>query len=212
MQKYKAVIKIILTQNLIEKFRKLFEFFQWKNSDYLEYTPQFVKQKCFKKYGIANADWVETGTFLGTSTHYLSLRSPHVYSIEPGIELYKKACNRFKGRNVTLFNDVSENVLPALLPTLSGNLNFWLDGHYSGGVTFKGNKVCPIEDELNSIEVNFDNFKKLSILIDDVRCFLSSSSEYSDYPSINYIVDWARRFNMQWTIEHNIFIMQKDGD
>jgi len=207
MKKIKLLLTKILPQSLIEMLRKPLSLYQWKNRDYLESAPQFVKEKVFKKYGLANSDWVETGTFLGTSTHYLSKRFPHVYSIEPEIKLYKAACNRFKGRNVTLFNDVSENVLPRLLPTLSGNLNFWLDGHYSEEFTFKGNKVCPIENELNSIEVNFYNFKKLSILIDDVRCFLSSSS---DYPSIDYLVDWARRFKMHWTIEHDIFIMQKD--
>jgi hypothetical protein len=202
--------KFCFRSSFIETLRKPLQLYRWINSDYQEYTPQFVKEKVFKNYCIANSDWVETGTFLGSSTQYFSKRSPHVYSIEPEIKLYEAACNRFKGRNVTLFNDISENVLPILLPTLSGNLNFWLDGHYSGGGTFKGNKDCPIKDELNAIAVNFDNFKKLSILIDDVRCFLSSSSEYSHYPSIDYLVDFARRFNMRWRVECDIFIMQKN--
>jgi hypothetical protein len=141
-------------------------------------------------------------------TYYLSKKYPHIYSIEPNVEFYKEALNIFKGSNVTLFNNVSENTLPTLLPTLKGNLNFWLDGHYSGGETFKGNKECPIKDELNSIEVNFDNFEKISIFIDDVRLFLSSAN---DYPSIDYLVDWSRRLNMRWRIEHDIFIIQKNN-
>ena len=119
------------------------------------------------------------------------------------------ACKRFKGKNVSLFNDVSENIFPSLLPKLSGNINFWLDGHYSAGVTFKGEKDCPVEDELIAIEQNLNNFNKISILIDDVRCFLPNNSSYSDYPSIDYLVDWARRMNFHWRIEHDIFIMQK---
>ena len=63
--------------------------------------------------------------------------------------------------------------------------------------------------ELSAIENNFSNFDKLSILIDDVRCFLPSNVDYSDYPSIDYLVDWARRMNVCWRIEHDIFIMQK---
>ena len=145
---------------------------------------------------------------MGDTTHYLSKKYPHIYSIEPKVEFYKAAINRFKSQNVTLFNDVSENVFPILLPTLKDNLNFWLDGHYSGGETFKGNKQCSIKDELNCIEVNFHNFPKISIFIDDVRLFLSSAN---DYPTIDYLVDWSRRLNMKWKIEHDIFIIQKNN-
>ena len=96
------------------------------------------------------------------------------------------------------------------MPKLSGDINFWLDGHYSAGKTFKGEKDCPIEDELNAIEENLENFAKISILIDDIRLFLPKSSNYSDYHSIDYLIDWARRLNMRWRIEHDIFIIQKD--
>ena len=181
----------------------------WKKRGYLESSPQLVKQSVFLKYGLDDAVWVETGTFLGTTTKYLSEFFPHVYSIEPEPKLYSSACKRFEGKNVTLFNDVSENVFPSLLPTLSGNINFWLDGHYSAGITFKGEKDCPVEDELSAIELNFSNFDKLTILIDDVRCFLPVNDTYAEYPSVDYLVDWARRMNLQWRIEHDIFIMQK---
>ena len=50
-------------------------------------------------------------------------------------------------------------VLPKLLPNLSGDINFWLDGHYSSGLTFKGDQECPIKDELDQIG---NNLKRLS--------------------------------------------------
>ena len=194
----------------------ILEFYQtqrgiadWKKRGFLENSPQLVKENVFLKYGIKNAAWIETGTYLGTTTKYLSNLFPHVYSIEPEPMLYASACKRFEGKNVTLFNEVSENVFPSLLPKLTGNINFWLDGHYSAGITFKGVKDCPVKDELSAIENNFSNFDKLSILIDDVRCFLPSNVDYSDYPSIDYLVDWARRMNLCWRIEHDIFIIQK---
>lgn len=195
-----AVVEFIQTQRSMS---------EWRKKDFLDNSPQFVKQKVFLKYGIKDAVWVETGTYLGTTTNYLSGLFPHVYSVEPEAKLYEAAYKRFKGRNVSLLNDVSENVFPSLLPKLSGNINFWLDGHYSAGITFKGEKDCPVEDELIAIEQNCDNFNKISILIDDVRCFLPNNSLYTDYPSIDYLVDWARRMNFQWRIEHDIFIMQK---
>ena len=205
----KNLLKKILPTGLLELVRQRRDFYAWKQRGYLENSPQKVKQNVFLKYGIEGANWVETGTYLGTTTQYLSNLSHHVYSIEPEQNLYSDARKRFEGRNVTLFNDTSENVLPSLLPKLNGNINFWLDGHYSAGVTFKGDKDCPVEDELSAIEANFDNFEKISIIIDDVRCFLPSESEYSDYPSIDYLVDWARKMNMIWRIEHDIFIMQR---
>ena len=183
---------------------------KWKQREYSGNTPQFVKELIFVKYAIDGSNWVETGTYKGTTTNFLGNRFPHVYTIEPAQNLYNAACKRFNGRNITLFNNVSEKIFPILLPKLSGDINFWLDGHYSAGKTFKGEKDCPIEDELNAIEENLENFAKISILIDDIRLFLPKSSNYSDYPSIDYLVNWARRLNMRWRIEHDIFIIQKD--
>lgn len=206
LKQIKKLLKKILPDNLIESIRRQREFKYWEKRNYLENAPQFIKELVLEKYSIKNANWIETGTFRGETTKYLSKRYPLIYSIEPDVEFYKVALNRFKNQNVKLFNDISENIFPILLPTLKDNLNFWLDGHYSGGGTFKGNKECPIIDELNAIEVNFNNFEKISIFIDDVRLFLSSAN---DYPSIDYLVNWSRRLNMSWRIEHDIFIIQK---
>ena len=205
----KLFIKAILPKQLIKKFETYRIIKKWGKKNFLEHSPQMIKEFVFEKYGIDNAPWVETGTFQGKTTNFLKERYPHVYTIEPEIKLYKDALKRFIGKNVTLYNDVSENVLPNLLKKLSGDVNFWLDGHYSEGITFKGDKDCPVEDELNIIEANLNNFNKITILIDDVRCFLPENSVYPDYPSIDYLVDWSRRFNMSWRIEHDIFIMQK---
>ena len=205
----KKLLKKLLPQTILEFYQTQRGIADWKKRGFLENSPQLVKENVFLKYGIKNAAWIETGTYLGTTTKYLSNLFPHVYSIEPEPMLYASACKRFEGKNVTLFNEVSENVFPSLLPKLTGNINFWLDGHYSAGITFKGVKDCPVEDELSAIENNFSNFDKLSILIDDVRCFLPSNVDYSDYPSIDYLVDWARRMNLCWRIEHDIFIIQK---
>jgi methionine synthase I (cobalamin-dependent) len=35
-------------------------------------TPQLVKELIFMKYAIDGADWVETGTYKGTTTNFLS--------------------------------------------------------------------------------------------------------------------------------------------
>ena len=206
---FKLLIKKFLPKQLI-KFALYYRIVKkWGKRNFLEHSPQLIKEFVFEKYGVVNAPWIETGTFLGKTTNFLKERYPHLYTIEPEVSLYNNALERFNGGNVTLYNDISENVLPKLLKNLSGNLNFWLDGHYSEGITFKGKKNCPVEDELNAIEINLSNFNQITILIYDVRCFLPQNTRYSNYPSINYLVDWARRLNMSWRIENDIFIIQK---
>ena len=202
-------MRILLLQ--LTNFIKFYHIIKhWGKNNYLESAPQFIKEFVFEKYGVTDAPWVESGTYLGKTTNFLRKRYPHVYSIEPEFKLYNAASKRFNEKNVTLYNDISENVFPKLLKNLYGDVNFWLDGHYSEGITFKGEKDCPVENELNAIEINWNNFKKVTILVDDVRCFLPNNSLYSDYPSIDYLVDWARKFKMSWRIEFDIFIMQKD--
>lgn len=204
----RSVLKKVLPVTTVEYIRAMRAMSAWKSRGYLDNAPQFVKERIFIKYGIPHTQWVETGTYLGTTTDFLEKNFSKVYSIEPSAELYRNAVARFKGRHVKLLNGTSETVLPDLLRELSGDCNFWLDGHYSAGITFKGDVDCPVEDELSAIENNLERFSKISILIDDVRCFVSSSSSSTGYPSIDSLVDWARRNHFHWRIEQDIFIIR----
>ena len=205
----KRLLKTHLPDRVVEAYMHRRAIRDWRKRDFLENAPQFVKEKVFLKYGISDTPWVETGTFTGTTTRFLSSRFPFVYSIEPETGLYGLAVAKFKqGRrdNVELFNGVSEDVLPELLPSLEGDINFWLDGHYSHGETYKGATDCPVEMELESIRQQLPRFSRVAILIDDVRCFLAG---LEDFPSIDYLVDWARGHQFSWCIEHDIFIMRR---
>lgn len=207
----KSFFGTVQPRSLVHSRRTRKALRKWAERGYLDNAPQIVKESVFLNYGIPGAAWVETGTFRGDTTEFLRKRFSHVYSIEPGEDLFRAASARFQGVNVTLFNDVSEKVFPELLPTLSGDLNFWLDGHYSAGSTFQGSKDCPVEDELAAIEKALPNLSRVTVLIDDVRCFLASNSRYPDYPTLDYLVDWARKHDFEWRIEHDIFIMQNSG-
>jgi hypothetical protein len=204
----KSVIKKLLPKKLRKFLVELSQLRQWRARGYLENAPQLVKQNLFVKYGVPQAQWVETGTYLGETTDFLSKNYSFVYSIEPEKNLFKNAMKKFLNKNIELFNDVSEDVMPSLLPGLSGDINFWLDGHYSAGFTFQGNKDCPVEEELIAIKNNLLNFSKVAILIDDVRCFLPTNTSHSDYPSIDFLVDWARANNFNWRVEQDVFIMK----
>ena len=108
--------------------------------------------------------------------------------------------------NVEVLNGTSESVFPALLPKITGDVNFWLDGHYSAGRTFKGAKDTPIAEELDCIVHNKGQFGKIVICVDDVRCFNPKLEGFEGYPPLDFLVDWARQNGFNWEIEHDIFI------
>jgi hypothetical protein len=189
------------TDNEVNRYK------DWEDREFGVPSPSFVKHKVLMRNGLRDATWVETGTFLGDTTCVLSKVVKMVYSIEPEPALFLKAEQRFRGTdNVKIINGLSEEVLPKLVPTLSGNVCFWLDGHFSAGITFKGPQDTPIIDELSVIGNHIEKVGKLVVMIDDVRCFDPTSPEFSGYPPVDLLVDWARKHNLKWHIEHDIFI------
>lgn len=153
---------------------------------------------------------METGTYLGDTTSMLAKISNQVYSIEPEKNLYANAIKRFaKIGNVKIINGTSEVVFPGLLPKISGDVNFWLDGHFSGGITFQGKLDTPILEELRQISENLPHYSNVAVMVDDVRCFNPTVPEYANYPSIDSLVDWAHLNGFEWHIEHDIFVAIK---
>lgn len=182
----------------------------WRRRGFSSPSPFFVKHACLLRNGIPNATWVETGTYLGQTTQFLSSHAKMVYSIEPETRLFAEAKKRFAlTPNIELINGLSEDILPELLPRLNGNVNFWLDGHYSSGVTFRGPQDTPILDELKCISHNMHRFDEFCVLIDDVRCFNPSLGEYSSYPALGELVNWAATNGLHWGIEQDIFFASR---
>ena len=220
----KKNLKILLPEFIINLYRNINSFVSWKNRQYLDNAPQYIKQKVFLKHSKPENTWVETGTHLGVTTNFLSKNFTEVHSIEPGDELFLKACKKFdcvpvnneieiksfksNFKKIFLYNGTSEKIFPQLLPKLKGNISFWLDGHYSGLNTFLGERHSPIKEELDAIEKNLKNFNDVNILIDDARAFVPSDDSNNPDPNINFFVDWAKRNNFFWKIEYDIFIMK----
>lgn len=121
---------------------------------------------------------VETGTYLGDTLYALYDEFNDLYSIELSSHFYNKAKKRFKSyAKIHLIEGDSGTELHKLIPKLKAPALFWLDGHYSGGLTAKGDKECPIFEELNAIFVS--PILHL-IVIDDARIFTGQG----DYPTI----------------------------
>ncbi|MFH1308702.1 MAG: hypothetical protein ABIH51_01680 [Patescibacteria group bacterium] len=123
---------------------------------------------------------IETGTYLGDMVWGTKDVFSHIYSIELSDELYKKAEKRFSSFNhINILKGDSGKVLPQILKRVNEPCIFWLDGHYSGGITVKGRKHTPILDELNHILNHCINGHV--IIIDDARDYVG----LNDYPTVD---------------------------
>ena len=186
------------------------DFLNWYKQDFRMSPPKLISWSVMRRWGYSDAIWVESGTFKGDTTNFLANYNKKVHSIEPHSELYMSAKKRFSGRkNIELYNGASEDVFPRLVPKLSGKVCFWLDGHFSGPLTFQAAANCPIETELKTISKNIGKFSDLVVLIDDLRRFAPGKDRYEDYPSLDSLIDWARDHNLNWNIESDILIMWK---
>lgn len=184
----------------------LYEPFLWVKGNFAPPSPFFVKKKVLLRHAAKKGVWIETGTYLGDTSNFLSKNFSHVYTMEPSEELYLICKSRFqKESKVTVIHGSSEDVMRPLLKSLRGDVNFWLDGHFSSGKTFQGEINTPIEKELAFIKEIMKNFTKIVIFIDDVREF----GRAKDYPSLDFLVAWSKENGFFWSIEHDIFIATK---
>lgn len=138
---------------------------------------------------------IETGTYLGDMVFAMKKYFNRIYSIEIDNDLYLIAKNRFKNqKNVKILNGDSGVLLGNIIKELNEPVIFWLDGHYSGGITAKGKKITPIMEELNHIlNSNID----YAILIDDARCFNGEN----DYPTLKEVTEFIKSRNRNYDIE-----------
>jgi hypothetical protein len=171
-------------------------------------APQRVKWAVLERYGAGCDVWVETGTFVGDTTRFLADRSARVISIEPSPDLARAAAARFADDpHVTILEGLSETELPKVLGTLQGgSISFWLDGHFSEGITHQGPTDTPIREELAAVAEHVDSFARVVVLVDDVRCFDPSDPSFSHYPDRSWLVSWADQHHLNWNIEHDIFV------
>jgi hypothetical protein len=208
----KTSILNFLPLGVIETGRSARSVIDWVRRGCVGYAPQFVKQNVLMKHCVPGAPWVETGTYIGTTTKFLSTHAPRVHSIEPANVLYENALKRFRGTNVQMYHGTSEEVLPRLLPELRGPLCFWLDGHYSAGLTYKSAKESPLLEELASIRANLSQLGSVAVFIDDIRsCVPPDGQRDSGYPALDELVAWARDNGFTWQIEQDIMIMNRVG-
>lgn len=147
---------------------------------------------------------VETGTFRGDTPWYFRRDFAQIHSVEVEPTLAAIAQVRFRHQpHVEIHVGDSADLLGRLCPMLDRPVIFWLDGHYSGGITGRGQKECPIWEELDAI---FTGMRvPFIILIDDARCFGTDIQ----YPTLDelrvYLLD--RRPDYSCIVENDIITL-----
>lgn len=155
---------------------------EWVSSNKIGPAPHILKQRVVKEYArkYKISTFVETGTFLGEMVFAVKNDFDKIYSIELGQDLFQNAKKRFiNQKNITILQGDSGEVIRQVLTQVHEPCLFWLDGHYSAGITAKGSKDTPISNELLHI-FSHPFADKHIILIDDARLFTGEN----DYPTI----------------------------
>jgi len=157
---------------------------------------------CAQRLKIKNL--IETGTYLGETVLAIKGYFQKIYSIELGKDLYLLAKKTFHDdKNVEIIYGDSAKVLPEIVKKIYKPYVFWLDAHFSEGITTKGATKTPILQELKSILKN--KIKNHVILVDDARLFTGNN----DYPTIKEVKTLVKEFlpKHKINIESDIIII-----
>ena len=203
-----ATITVInLLKNILKKtpiypflfrFKKTKIINNWKKMGKPIPPPHLIKQETVKEYAykFSTEIFIETGTYHGAMILGIKRFFNQIYSIELDKDLYLKAKKLFKKYdNIHILQGDSSKVFPELLDKIRKPCLFWLDAHYSGSVTAKGNLNTPIIIELKSIFSH--KIKDHVILIDDARCFTGQE----DYPTIIALKEFVMENQSDWAFE-----------
>jgi len=158
--------------------------------------PHAVKLMVIRKYAkkFSIKIFIETGTDDGATVASVKNIFNKIYSIELSIVLYARAKDKFsKDSRISIIHGDSSKELPKVLKNISEPCLFWIDAHYSAGISAKGKINTPAWQELQHILKH--PTKGHVILIDDARKFTGKN----DYPSIQevqnlvfeYLPDWS---------------------
>lgn len=182
----------------MQALRDLYHLGRWNLGGQPVPPPHIFKQRTIanhqKRFGIRIL--VETGTYRGEMVKAMLTRFEEIYSIELSPELCARAKEMFAAhKHVHILEGDSAAVLPNILAEVNEPCLFWLDGHFSGGVTAQADVDYPILEELDCIARR--GTKDNVILIDDARLFVDSPNA----PSEAEVYERLKRIDPEYIIE-----------
>lgn len=199
----KQALKKTLPDDVIKFRRDLEARRAWEKQGRPPPPPHIVKEELIRNYAqkFNTHVLIETGTYLGDMVHAMKKTFSRIVSFELDQQLAAQARTRFAAdSHIEIIQGDSGRLLGDLLKTIAEPCLFWLDGHYSGGITAKGSLETPIKNELNFILAH--PVEDHVILIDDARCFTGEN----DYPTIDElqsVVNEQKR-KRKFSVEHDV--------
>jgi len=158
--------------------------------------------------------FVETGTFKGGTIFKMEKIFQELHTIEIKHEFYLNVKNQYNGDKINFYLGDSSKVLNEIIKKLNNNCVFFLDGHFSSGNTGKGEKDCPLIEELNII---INNFKyDCIIIIDDCNLFGKGPSDgsckenWENITEKNILKVVNKRLDKMYYLSSNDLINKKD--
>jgi len=207
----KIFTKINMLKKLkdITKRNKIFKEFEWFFFTKIkpEGGPQSTKDKQKIIIKIAQKErirnFIETGTYIGETVKSVLPFFDNIYTIEINRKLYLYNKKKFrKNKNVRVILGNSYKRLQEILPKINEPSIFWLDAHYSGGITSKSDGLTPIKKELKTILKFWKN--NSVVLIDDARLFCGKYG----YPDIQWIRSIFKNKKVNIKIENDVIIIK----
>jgi hypothetical protein len=128
--------------------------------------------------------FVETGTYRGETTLALRQVVDRCVTVALDPALYERARTEFAGIEALLGD--SGELIPRLLAILNQPALSWLDAHYSGAGTGRGEQDSPI---LRELAILGHHVKEQIVIVDDARDFIGSNG----YPTIRDLTRFAER-------------------
>jgi hypothetical protein len=180
-------------RQLRKKYRR------WEKAGAIPPLPNWGKQQVVRSYAerFAPSVFVETGTYKGKMVYAMMPYVKTIYSIELDQAHFANARKRFAGyENIHILQGQSGQVLPEVLAEIREPCLFWLDAHWSGGSTAKGELETPIMQEMRCILAHPLAARHV-VLIDDARCFTGQN----DYPSLEALEAGIRAGHSDWAFE-----------
>ena len=148
---------------------------------------------CARRFGLRL--FIETGTLHGDMVEATRDAFEHVWSIELDEALWKAAVERFRAYpQVSIVHGDSATALPEIVRDQAQPILYWLDGHWSGGVTARGSLDTPLLAELTTILARGN--ANDAVLIDDARLFGTG-----DYPSLKQVAGMVAARQPTWKVE-----------
>ena len=169
--------------------------------------PRSVKAVAIRRHATAaRRVFVESGTFFGDMVAAVRPAFDRLFSIELSPRLARGAQRRFAADGaVTILEGDSGALLGPLLRSVGAPAVLWLDGHYSGWLTARGETDTPVRREIEAaLECGTPDDV---LLIDDARLFGSDPA----YPLLEDLFNLVRSRRPGWELRLEDDIVRVSG-